>query len=71
MTAKRVFDLVVAAVMLALTSPIVLVAMLAIRATSAGQPTRRRPIRSRRWARCCAQPRSTSCRSSGTCSRAR
>lgn len=36
MTAKRAFDLIVAAVMLAVTSPIVLVAMLAVRATSAG-----------------------------------
>ncbi|WP_292325875.1 sugar transferase, partial [Mesorhizobium sp.] len=36
MTAKRAFDLIIAAVMLALTSPIVLVAMLAIRATSPG-----------------------------------
>ncbi|WP_343221544.1 sugar transferase [Mesorhizobium silamurunense] len=36
MTPKRAFDLIIAAVMLALTSPIVLVAMLAIRATSPG-----------------------------------
>ena len=36
MTAKRAFDLAVGAVMLAATSPIVLVAMLAIRATSPG-----------------------------------
>lgn len=36
MAAKRAFDLIVAAVMLALTSPVVLVAMLAIRATSPG-----------------------------------
>lgn len=36
MTAKRAFDLIVAAVMLAVTSPIVLVAMLAVRATSPG-----------------------------------
>lgn len=36
MTAKRAFDLAVASVMLAVTSPIVLVAMLAIRATSPG-----------------------------------
>jgi O-antigen biosynthesis protein WbqP len=35
-TAKRAFDVTVAAVMLAVTSPIVLVAMLAIRATSPG-----------------------------------
>ncbi|WP_347349876.1 sugar transferase [Mesorhizobium captivum] len=36
MTAKRAFDLIIAAVMLAVTSPIVLTAMLAIRATSPG-----------------------------------
>lgn len=36
MTAKRAFDLAFGAVMLAATSPIVLVAMLAIRATSPG-----------------------------------
>ncbi|MBZ9762848.1 sugar transferase [Mesorhizobium sp. CA8] len=36
MTAKRVLDLAVAVPMLALTSPVLLVAMLAIRATSAG-----------------------------------
>lgn len=36
MTAKRAFDLAIGAVMLAATSPIVLVAMLAIRATSPG-----------------------------------
>lgn len=36
MTAKRAFDLAVGAVMLAATSPIVLVAMLTIRATSPG-----------------------------------
>ena len=36
MSAKRAFDLVIAAVMLAATSPIVLVAMLAVRATSPG-----------------------------------
>ena len=36
MTAKRAFDLAVAAVMLGVTSPVVLVAMLAIRATSPG-----------------------------------
>lgn len=36
MTAKRAFDLAVAAVMLAVTSPVVLVAMLTIRATSPG-----------------------------------
>jgi len=35
-TAKRAFDLAVAAVMLAVTSPVVLVAMLTIRATSPG-----------------------------------
>jgi O-antigen biosynthesis protein WbqP len=35
-TAKRAFDVAVAAVMLAVTSPILLVAMLAIRATSPG-----------------------------------
>ena len=36
MSTKRAFDLVIAAVMLAATSPIVLVAMLAVRATSPG-----------------------------------
>ncbi|WP_192244082.1 sugar transferase [Mesorhizobium silamurunense] len=36
MTAKRAFDLTIAAVTLAVTSPIVLTAMLAIRATSPG-----------------------------------
>ena len=36
MTAKRAFDLTIAAVMLAVTSPVVLVAMLAVRATSPG-----------------------------------
>ncbi|MDX8531119.1 sugar transferase [Mesorhizobium sp. VK25A] len=36
MTEKRAFDLMIAAVMLALSSPVLLVAMLAIRATSAG-----------------------------------
>ncbi|TJV12267.1 MAG: sugar transferase, partial [Mesorhizobium sp.] len=33
MTAKRAFDLTIAAVMLAVTSPVVLIAMLAVRAT--------------------------------------
>ncbi|WP_281036003.1 MULTISPECIES: sugar transferase [unclassified Mesorhizobium] len=36
MTAKRAFDVIVAAVMLVLTSPVLLVAMLAIRLTSSG-----------------------------------
>lgn len=36
MTAKRAFDLTIAAVMLAVTSPVVLIAMLAVRATSPG-----------------------------------
>lgn len=36
MTAKRAFDLTIAAVMLAVTSPVVLIAMLAVRATSSG-----------------------------------
>nr|WP_292284139.1 sugar transferase [Mesorhizobium sp.] len=36
MTAKRAFDVTIAAVMLAVTSPVVLIAMLAVRATSSG-----------------------------------
>lgn len=36
MTAKRAFDLTIAPVMLAVTSPVVLIAMLAVRATSPG-----------------------------------
>ncbi|WP_292239141.1 sugar transferase, partial [Mesorhizobium sp.] len=36
MTAKRAFDLTIAAVMLAVTAPVVLIAMLAVRATSSG-----------------------------------